>query len=164
MVVPVGVLLALGLGILMLSYEVVGVEFADFMEDQPSAGAQDAPRVVPPAEAIPFSRPAYLDDPAAAVNPVPADAVSLQRGAVLFSLNCGVCHGTGGQGDGPVTAFWQGGKRLPPNLTQDYIDGLPDAILYGIIHDGLGGMPPLRENLTERERWDVVNYVRSLKP
>jgi predicted heme/steroid binding protein/mono/diheme cytochrome c family protein/uncharacterized membrane protein len=164
MIVPVGALLVLGLAILMLSYEIVGVEFAGFMEDQPSAGAQDAPRIVPPADAIPFDRPAYLDDPTHMVNPVPADSVSLQRGAVLFSLNCAVCHGAGGRGDGPVTAFWQGGQRRPPDLTQDYIDGLADAVIYGIIHDGLGGMPPLRENLDERERWDVVNYVRSLRP
>ena len=164
MIVPLGALLILGLAILLLSYEVVGVEFADFMEDQPSAGAQDAPRIVLPAEAVPFSRPAYLDDPNQVVNPVPADAVSLQRGAVLFSQNCAVCHGAGARGDGPVTRFWKGGQRRPPDLTQDYISGLADGILYGILRDGFGGMPPLRENLNERERWDVLNYVRSLKP
>jgi mono/diheme cytochrome c family protein/uncharacterized membrane protein len=164
MLVPLGIVLAVGLGLLLLSYEVVGVEFADVMEDQPSVGPQDAPRLLVPAEAVPVSRPAYLDNPAQAVNPVPADGVSLQRGAMLFSLSCAVCHGAGGKGDGPVTSFWLGGKRRPPDLTQDYVDALADGVIYGIIRDGLGGMPPLRENLDERGRWDVVNYVKSLEP
>jgi predicted heme/steroid binding protein/mono/diheme cytochrome c family protein/uncharacterized membrane protein len=163
MMVPVGVLLALALGILMLSYEVVGVEFADLMEDQPSAGGQDAPRIVPPAGSLPFSQPAYLDNPSQMVNPVPADAVSLQRGGLLFVANCMVCHGTGGKGDGPVTQFWRGDAHPPANLAA-IAANLPDTLIYQVIRDGIGGMPPLRENVDERERWDVVNYVKNLRP
>lgn len=161
--VPVAVLLGVGLLILLLSYEVIGVEFADVMEDQPSAGPQDAPRLLPPADAVPISRPAYLDDPAQLTNPVPADDVSLQRGGVLFSLHCAVCHGAGGQGDGPVTKFWRNDAHPPANLAQIGAS-LTDGILYQAIGEGIGGMPPLRENMDERERWDVINYVKSLKP
>jgi mono/diheme cytochrome c family protein len=158
------VLAVAGYGLLMITYEIVGVDFTSFMEDQPSIGYQEAPRRLPPAEAVPVSQPAYLDVPANVTNPVPADAVSLQRGAILFDLNCALCHGPQAQGDGPITHFWQENARRPPNLTDLRIGQYPDSTLYSIVTQGFGGMPPLRENMNEREYWDVINHVRSLQP
>jgi mono/diheme cytochrome c family protein len=106
-------------------------------------------------------------------NPVSADEVSLQRGGVLFSLHCAVCHGPAGAGDGSLVEFWNtcpGGQcqgesaRRPANLTEARIAAYPAGTIYRIISQGFGGMPPLRENLTERQRWDVVNHVHSLQP
>ncbi len=164
LLILLAIVLALVVGILLLSYEIIGVEFADLMEDQESIAAQDPPRLLPPEGALSFGRPAYLDDPQSVVNPVPADEVSLQRGGVLFSLHCAVCHGAGGRGDGPVTRYWQGGLRRPPNLTEDYVKAFPDGTMYQIVTQGIGNMPPLRENLSERQRWDLINYVRSMQP
>jgi len=39
-----------------------------------------------------------------------------------------------------------------------------DGSVYLTIAQGFGQMPSLAENLTPRERWDVVNYVRTLPP
>jgi mono/diheme cytochrome c family protein len=153
-----------GYGLLMVTYEIVGVDFTSFMEDQPSIDYQQGPRRLVPADAVPLSRPAYLDVPTGMTNPVPADEVSLQRGAILFSLNCAVCHGAEGKGDGSITRFWREDARRPANLTDARIGQYPDGTLYGIITRGFGGMPPLRENMNEREYWDVINYVRSLQP
>jgi mono/diheme cytochrome c family protein len=150
--------------LLLFSYGIIAVDWVSFMEIQPSIGYQEPPRRLPPEEAVPVSRPAYLDNSQAVANPVPADPVSLQRGTILFSLNCAVCHGTQGHGDGPVTQFWRADVPRPADLTAQGIAQLPDGVLYTIVTQGLGGMPPLRENMTEREYWDVINYVRSLKP
>jgi mono/diheme cytochrome c family protein len=148
----------------MVLFEVIGVDIVSFMEDQPSIQYQDGPRRLPPEDSVPLSRPAYLDEAQAILNPVQADGISLQRGQVLFGYHCAVCHGQGGQGDGPVVEFWREDARKPPDLTEARIAGYSDEILYRIITQGLGGMPPLRENLVERQRWDVINYVRTLQP
>jgi mono/diheme cytochrome c family protein len=164
LLILLGALLAIGLVIVLVGYEIFAVDWIGFMEDQPSIDYQDPPRRLPPDGAVSFSRPTYLDDSQSLVNPVPADEVSLQRGAILFSLHCAACHGQGGQGDGSVVQFWREDARRPANLTEDRIAAYPDGSLYQIISRGIGGMPPLRENLTERQRWDIVNFVHTLQP
>lgn len=163
---------AIPLVLLLVTYEIISVDVTSFMEDQPSIDYQAAPRRLLPEQSIPLSRPAFGDG-GAMDNPVPADEVSLQRGGVLFSLHCAVCHGPAGVGDGSVVEFWNtcpGGQcqgesaRRPANLTEARIAAYPAGTIYRIISQGFGGMPPLRENLTERQRWDVVNHVRSLQP
>lgn len=150
------------LAILLVTYEIISVDVVSFMEDQPALDYQESPRRLPPEEAIPVSRPAYLDEGMAA-NPVPADEVSLQRGEILFSLHCAVCHGQAGQGDGSVVLFWRQDARRPADLSEARIAQYPGGSLYRIITQGIGVMPPLRENLTERQRWDVINFVRTLQ-
>ncbi len=162
--IPVAVLAVVGCLFLMLTYDIIGIDWVSFMEDQPSIDHQEGPRRLPAEEAVPLSRPVYLDLPADVVNPVPADEVSLQRGEILFGLHCAVCHGPSGQGNGPVTSFWQEDARRPANLTEERFKQYPDGILYRVITQGLGGMPPLRENMTERQYWDTINFVFTLQP
>jgi len=52
--------------------------------------------------------------------------------------------------------------RRPANLTEARFKTMSDGSLYITISQGYGAMPPLRENLNVRERWDVVNHVRTL--
>ena len=164
LLILLAVLAVAGYGLLMVTYEIIAVDFVSFMEDQPSVDYQAGPRLLPPEEAVPVSRPSYLDVRSDLVNPVPADEVSLERGATLYSFHCAVCHGPSGQGDGSVVAFWREDARRPANLTEARFRDYPDNILYNVITQGLGGMPPLRENMTERQYWDVVNFVHSLEP
>ena len=149
--------------VLLFSYDVIGVDFDSFMENQPSIGYQEGPRLLPPDEAVPVSQPGYADQGADIANPVRADEVSLQRGGILFDLNCAVCHGSGGHGDGAVIKFWAADARMPANLMADRVQQYSDGAIYTFITQGIGAMPPLRENLSERQRWDVINYLRSLQ-
>lgn len=162
--IPLAVLAVVGSLLLMLTYDVIFIDFVSFMEDQPSIGYQEPPRRLPAEGAVPISRPVYLDVPANLQNPVPADEVSLQRGEILFSLHCSVCHGRRGLGDGPVVEYWQADARRPANLTDARFRQYPDSLLYGVVTQGVGGMPPLRENMNERQYWDLINYVRTLQP
>ena len=93
------------------------------------------------------------------VNPVPADEVSLQRGAILYGIHCQMCHGAQGHGDGPLATYFD---RTPQNLTSPHVTAEFDGLVYLTLAQGFGQMPALAENLTPRERWDVVNYVRTL--
>ena len=161
--IPLVIVAIVGYVALMVVYEIDGVDVVSFMEDQPSINYQEGARRLLPEDSVPLSHPLYLDEGQDTVNPVPADRVSLQRGETLYGFHCAVCHGQRGQGDGSVVEFWREDAQRPADLTESRIGEYPDGTLYRIITQGFGAMPPLRENLTERQRWDVINYVKTLQ-
>ena len=149
-------------GILMIfSYDVIKIDWPSFMEIQPSFKPMEDPLPVP-AQSIPIEGPANIPNMGAPTNPVTADDASVARGAELFHINCTACHGIDGKGTGPVAAFLQ--NKKPADLTSPAIQFLSDGAIFMVITNGMPGtMPALNENLTVRERWDVVNFVRTLK-
>ncbi len=163
------------LGILMVfSYDIVKIDWLSFMEIQPSYASQEHPLPVP-AQSIPVEGAAYIHGAGAPENPVPADETSIARGAQLFEINCLMCHGPSGEGNGTIAAFLV--KKKPADLSSDLVQSKSDGSLFLTISNGIfnpnntlfpgvefsGQMPPLNENLTVRERWDVVNFIRTLK-
>lgn len=153
--------LILVLGVMTLfSFDIVKIQWVSFMGIQPSFQPMENPLPVP-ASSIPVEGPAYIPNLGAPANPVPADAASIARGAELFNVTCTACHGASGAGNGPVAAFLQ--NKKPADLTSPAVQFLSDGAIFMVITNGFGLMPPLNENLTVRERWDVVNYVRTLK-
>jgi mono/diheme cytochrome c family protein len=143
---------------LLLTYEIIMVPFPTDMADQPSVDYQEGPRLLPPEGAVPVQGLSVIPEEFP-INPVPADEVSLQRGAILYDIHCQLCHGPQGHGDGPLAKYFD---RTPQNLTSPQITAGFDGSVYLTIIHGFGQMPSLAENLTPRERWDVVNYVRTL--
>ncbi len=153
----VGVLFGI---LLMFSMDVIKIDWVTFMEIQPSFDNQESPLPVP-ARSIPVDGPASIPNMGAPVNPVPADEVSVERGTTLFTLNCVMCHGMSGEGDGQIAAIL---ANKPANLTSIITQSKSDGALFMTITNGVNGkMPPMVENLTVRDRWDVVNYIRTLR-
>jgi mono/diheme cytochrome c family protein len=119
---------------------------------------------VPVAGALPdfvVSRqplPGTIDSMSALANPIPADARSLENGRKLYQINCTVCHGAGGLGNGPAVRYGMAGIAL----VNDRVRGLSDGYIWGMIRNGRGLMPSYNR-IEELERWDVVNYVRGLQ-
>jgi cytochrome c553 len=84
----------------------------------------------------------------------------LERGRELFAINCAVCHGAEGNGDGPVKFL----LRMPPvNLTSRPIIHMKDGYMYGVIRNGAQVMPPYGDALSPTERWEVVLFIRDLQ-
>ena len=102
--------------------------------------------------------PATIDSMAALRNPTPASDSSLANGRKYFQINCVVCHGDRGAGDGPATKFGMPGI----NLTTDMTKARTDGYIFGMIRNGRGLMPPYNR-IEEMDRWDVVNYLRALQ-
>lgn len=103
--------------------------------------------------------PAALDSIAAlATNPTPVSEESLARGRMYFQLNCAVCHGNEGKGDGSAVRF----GMIPMPIISDATKARSDGYLFAIMRNGRGAMPPYNR-IEEHERWDVVNYVRALQ-
>jgi mono/diheme cytochrome c family protein len=96
----------------------------------------------------------------AAKNPGKKDKAALESAQKLVKTNCETCHGPGGKGDGPAAA------ALPPPKPADWtsarVQTESDAVLFCKISDGRGAMPPWK-HLPEKDRWDIVNYLRTLK-
>jgi mono/diheme cytochrome c family protein len=143
---------------LLCTYQIISISFPTDMADQPSLDYQEGPRLLPPQGAVPVQGLAVIAEEFP-VNPVSSDEISLQRGRILYNMQCQLCHGDQGHGDGPLAQYFD---RTPQNLTAEQISAEFDGSVYLTITQGFGQMPSLAENLTPRERWDIVNYVRTL--
>ncbi|MGI8549051.1 MAG: c-type cytochrome [Gemmatimonadaceae bacterium] len=102
--------------------------------------------------------PAVIDSMSDIPNPTAVTETSLNNGHKYFSINCAVCHGDRGMGDGPATKYGMIGINLTGDLTKNRTDGY----IFGMIRDGRGAMPTYNR-IEEMDRWDVVNYVRALQ-
>jgi mono/diheme cytochrome c family protein len=152
-----GVLLSI---VLLFTYDIIKIEWISFMEIQPSYRPMEDPLPVP-ARSIPIEGPVAIAG-MIPENPMPGDEDSIARGANLFEIHCQMCHGQTGEGTGPIAAFLINYK--PANLTSPVVQSKSDGSIFLTITNGLEGrMPPLNENLTVSERWDVVNFVRTLQ-
>ena len=97
-------------------------------------------------------------------NPIPPNSESIAAGAALYAVNCVPCHGVSGEGDGPVGITM---NPRPANLKQHAMPGAhTDAQLYEWITNGFPGtrMPAFKSTLSDTDRWNLVNFMRTLAP
>ncbi|MGA9531745.1 MAG: quinol:electron acceptor oxidoreductase subunit ActD [Anaerolineales bacterium] len=154
----VGLILLPTVLLLLFAYAVISVPLPDQMVHQPSIAYEQGPRLAAPTGSIPIQGPVLIDGWPAS-QPVPPSDESLQRGSVLYGIDCELCHGPEGKGNGRLAVHF---VPHPADLTREQIQSLPDDILFLVITEGRGLMPSLAENLGPSERWDVINYMHSL--
>jgi copper transport protein len=97
-------------------------------------------------------------------NPMPPNQESVAAGQALYTVNCAPCHGQSGKGDGPVGLVM---NPRPADLTQHAIPGVhTDAQLFEWITNGFPGsqMPAFRSKLSDTDRWNLVNFIRTFAP
>ena len=161
---------------LILDAAVTGCSWFTDFKQQPkidpweSAGDSIPPRGNPQSSVPVFgsAAPGFAYDRSSAIpvietmsgiaNPVAADTRSLNNGRMLFQINCAVCHGALGRGDGPATRFGMAGIGLTTDITKNRTDGY----IFAMIRNGRNLMPSYNR-IEEPDRWDVVNYVRALQ-
>jgi mono/diheme cytochrome c family protein len=135
------------------------------MYDNPAFRPQEEPVRLPPAGSIPTKGLEHTPMPgapeaAALKNPEKVTEFSLLTGKELFGIYCTPCHGASGKGDGPVARKF---VPTPVDISSTGFGMAPEGMLFAIVSHGLNGMPPFRADLTARERWLVVAYVKTLK-
>jgi glucose/arabinose dehydrogenase len=87
-------------------------------------------------------------------NPYAGQARAVQAGRKVYGRNCGACHGATGQGSGNV----------PPLVSRETQAASDGAIFWYITRgDKDNGMPSWASLPTE-QRWQVVAYLRTLRP
>tara|TARA_Y100001960_G_C14599153_1_gene789746 strand:- start:31 stop:732 length:702 start_codon:yes stop_codon:yes gene_type:complete len=86
---------------------------------------------------------------------------SIKRGKDMFVKNCAKCHGLNGNGYGVVA---HGFATWPRQLWVWYkADSAADSYLFWILENGKSDMPPWGLILSENERWDLINYIKTIK-
>jgi mono/diheme cytochrome c family protein len=102
--------------------------------------------------------PNVVDSMSPIPNPTAPSEASLVNGRKYYQINCAVCHGDTGAGNGPAVKYGMAGISIVTDMTRNRTDGY----LYGMIRNGRGIMPSYNR-IEEMDRWDVVNYVRGLQ-
>lgn len=92
-------------------------------------------------------------------NPVPDTRESRSRGQKIYSEKCVRCHGVKGDGRGETATTLD--PRPPDFPDRHMMKEMTDGEIFWKITAGKGAMPSYQKELTEKERWDLVNYVRS---
>lgn len=132
---------------------------------EPTAEAKaepSAPAVAAPAMAVDTT-------PWLTQNPLPLTLATLDKGREKFEIYCAVCHGNDGRGNGLVnrraqrilaTAWVQ-----PSSMHQDtlYADQYADGKLFNTITNGIRKMSGYGSQITTKDRWAIVAYVRALQ-
>ena len=104
-----------------------------------------------------------IDIPKAEVNrpnPIKPDRMSVRAGHKLYSSQCLMCHGPGGKGDGDLSTslHW----NMPDFTLAGPTTKRTDGELYYIITTGHGHMPGQGDRLRPTQKWNMINFIRSL--
>jgi mono/diheme cytochrome c family protein len=123
----------------------------------------------PPEHTVPRDR--LVDQPALTegrVNgqyinriPIVIDRALLDSGHRAFDIYCAACHGLAGDGDSDVAPNMD--LRKPPSLVSEQARALPPGRVFQVETLGYGLMPSWERELSVRERWAVVAYLRALQ-
>jgi mono/diheme cytochrome c family protein len=92
-------------------------------------------------------------------NPVPVNDASLALGQKIYLQRCVGCHGKTGKGDGPDAADL---GIHPAKLSDAAVQGQTDGELFWKVTVGKKPMPNYRSRLSPADRWNVINYLRTL--
>ena len=92
-------------------------------------------------------------------NPVKATEASIKKGKEIYEKKCALCHGARGDGKGLAAG---GLNPKPTNFKDSHGEKMTDGEHFWKITTGRGGMPSYAKDLTEEERWHVINYVNIL--
>jgi len=98
-------------------------------------------------------------------NPFPIDSMGLVRGKRLYDIQCGICHGTRGGGNGWLVDEANANAKYPAapaNFLQDTFYNSTNGRFYHAIMYGKNVMGGYADKLSYKERWEVIHYVRSL--
>ncbi len=123
------------------------------MHYQPSYKAHEPPRLSVPESAVPYFAPPQ------------ATSFNLD-GEHIYEVNCAMCHGVAGKGDGPVLTLMMEEYGYNPTVPADLTD-LDDPLMIAkdtagvrnIMMGGLTVMPSFSKILTTEEVDAVSQYV-----
>lgn len=91
-------------------------------------------------------------------NPVLMNESSIQRGAEIYRGLCASCHGPKAAGNGEMAASF---IPEPANLLKR-LKNHSEGDFFWKISNGRGPMPGFKDKLTEKQIWDVINFIKSL--
>jgi mono/diheme cytochrome c family protein len=96
-------------------------------------------------------------------NPLDAASIDMTEASRLYLVNCGICHGAKLDGNGPLYKNGNGPfTAAPAKLVGDpAIAAKAEGTMFHVATYGKGQMGSYASQLTTRQRWMVVAYVKS---
>jgi mono/diheme cytochrome c family protein len=95
---------------------------------------------------------------ASLVNPQKNNPGAIEAGKQTYTTYCVACHGSKGKGDGAAAI---GLNVKPADHTSANVQKQPDGALFWKISEGRSPMPTYKTLLTETQRWQLVEYIRT---
>ncbi len=93
-------------------------------------------------------------------NPLKGNASAVKEGKKLFTTYCVACHGDKGDGNGAAAAAL---NPKPKDLTSKEVQKQSDGAIFWKITTGNPPMLSFKTTLTDKQRWELVNYIREIK-
>ncbi len=131
-----------------------------FYNAKPVAGALalgELPEYTLPDDSAGYAMSAGVKNPLASLTR--KDSLEAAR---LFNINCAICHGAEGKANGPLSTSGKIGAVA--NLTLDQYVTMADGTMYHSIFYGKNNMGSYASQLSRKQRWQMVEYIRTLQP
>jgi len=93
-------------------------------------------------------------------NPLKGNTDAIKKAKKLYVSMCVICHGNKGKGDGIAGAAL---SPKPANFTSKKVQAQTDGALFWKLTNGNAPMAAYKDILSEEQRWQLVNYIRTFK-
>ena len=94
--------------------------------------------------------------------PIAVTRAVLERGQEQYNIQCSVCHGKTGAGNG-IVMRGDYGYTPAPSYHIDRLRNAPDGYMYDVIANGVRTMPAYGQKVPVLDRWAIVAYIRALQ-
>ena len=131
-----------------------------FYNSKPVVGALplgELPEYTLPDDSAGYAMSAGVKNPLASLTR--KDSLEASR---LFNINCAICHGVEGKANGPLSTSGKIGAVA--NLTLDLYISMADGTMFHSIFYGKNNMGSYASQLSRKQRWQLVQYIRTLQP
>jgi Cytochrome C oxidase, cbb3-type, subunit III len=93
--------------------------------------------------------------------PFPVTHEVLVRGRDQYNVFCAPCHSRVGDGNGFIPS--RGFTRNPPSFHVERLEKAPIGHFFDVMSNGYGIMMDYSAQITPRDRWSIVAYIRALQ-
>lgn len=92
-------------------------------------------------------------------NPSNVTEAGISAAREIYKDQCAKCHGETGKGDGPESFMY---KTKPSDFTDARVmNAMTDGEIFYEISEGRRPMPMFKQRLSEEQRWQLVNFLRT---
>jgi mono/diheme cytochrome c family protein len=92
--------------------------------------------------------------------PMPLTLAVVERGRERFNIYCAPCHGSAGDGDGMIV---KRGYKRPVSYHDPRLRNERAGYFFDVMTRGFGQMPDYAAQVSPKDRWAIVAYIRALQ-